>query len=815
MIDVLRLDLRYALRSLTKTPAFTALILFTLALGIGANTAMFSFVDAVLFRSLPVRDPQSLVRIFSFDEKENKTWNSSYPVYTDYRDQSRSFEGLAAHSDGNDVHVSIDGKKLLRPAASLVSGNFFDVAGTTPQIGRLFTQNDDRVPGKHPVVVLSDRFWKKHFNRDPAAVGKVIRINGFPFTIIGIAKSEFIGVTLEYLAELWLPMAMVDQVSPEFASEDVLHHRNIIWLDMTARLKSGVSMAQAEAELRTIAERRAAGQSEDQKDPSVKLMTAQDTKIDLYRASEVSRLSWLLITATLLVLLIACAVASGILLVRSEQRQKEIAVRLAIGASRYRILRQLLLESLILSFFAAVGAVVLALWCTDLLTSSVMAQGFPLPLESSTPIWNLRVLIATLILATLTTFLFGLAPALIASRSQLIPFLKNETLSVGKYRRLSLRNLFVITQVAFSVLLLIGAGLLLRTLWKASNVNPGFDPTRAAVGSIDLAKQGYTKVTGKVFYQQVLQQFRTIPGFSSVALGRTVPVQKSGMRIRTNEGITADFNVISPDFFKTLGVPILRGRDFQESDLEGSGLLAIVNETLARRVSSNGDAIGKMIADVGPKSAPVRIIGIVPDVRYRDLREPAAATLYVPLSQWYMPSMTIVVQSALNPEAAANQIPQLVAGLNKEIPVYHLQTLEQKLSSSLVQQRILAGLLTTFGLLALLLAGVGLYSLLSYLAQVRTREIGVRMAVGANKRDVLLVIVSHGITLTIFGIVGGLILSLFVSRLAQSWLYEITPFDFWTYAGMTLVMVVTSLFASYFPARRAANLDPVIALRYE
>jgi putative ABC transport system permease protein len=287
------------------------------------------------------------------------------------------------------------------------------------------------------------------------------------------------------------------------------------------------------------------------------------------------------------------------------------------------------------------------------------------------------------------------------------------------------------------------------------------------------------------------------------------------MRINTKEDISADFNIISSGFFKTLGVPILHGRDFQTSDVEGAGLVAIVNETLARRISPDGNAVGKIIADVGPKSAPAQIVGIVPDIRYRNLREPADNMLYVPVSQWYMPSITIVARSRTTSESAANQISQVVAKLNKELPVYDLQTLEQKLSSSLVQEKILASLLTTYGLLALLLAGAGLYSLLSYLAQVRTREIGVRMAVGANRHDVLMVIVSHGVALTVFGILIGLILSLVVGRVAQSWLFQVTPFDLSTYAGTTLVMALTALLASYLPARRAANLDPVRALRYE
>ncbi len=308
-------------------------------------------------------------------------------------------------------------------------------------------------------------------------------------------------------------------------------------------------------------------------------------------------------------------------------------------------------------------------------------------------------------------------------------------------------------------------------------MNPGFDPARSAVGSIDLAKQRYDEEKGKVFYRQLLQKLRAVPGVSSAALARTDPVQRSGMRISTNEDITADFNIISPDFFQSLGVSVLRGHDFRESDAEGTGLVAIVNETLGRRITPNGDVVGKMIADVGPGSMSALVIGVVPDMRYRNLREPAESMLYVPLTQFYMPGMTIIVRSQISPEAAARQIPAAVAELNKDLPVYNSMTLEQKLSTSLVEEQIVASLLSIFGLLALLLAGTGLYSLLSYLAQTRMREIGVRMAVGANRRDVLMTIVFNGLVLSMFGIFTGLILSLSVSRLLQSRLYGVSVFD--------------------------------------
>jgi predicted permease len=421
----------------------------------------------------------------------------------------------------------------------------------------------------------------------------------------------------------------------------------------------------------------------------------------------------------------------------------------------------------------------------------------------------------TLLLSVFTTVLFALAPALIASRLQLVPYLKNESTFWGGHRRLNLRNLFVVAQVAFSILLLIGAGLLLRTLWNASRVNPGFDPSGAVVGSIDLAKQGYTQEQGKAFYRQLLERLKNTGGLQGAGLAFTVPVQRTGMRIVTKDHIAADFNIVSPGYFRALGVPILSGRAFEPADTEKSELVAIVNEALARQISASGNVIGKFINDVGPESASARIVGVVPDVRYRNLREPATSMLYVSCNQFYKSRMTVIIRSMTGRRTSGTEIMRTVADLNKDLPVYNLQTLEQKLNASLVQEQILASLLTTFGLLALLLAGIGVYSLLSYLAQIRTREMGVRMAVGASRQDVLLVIVSHGIALTTLGIFTGVLLSMPASRLVRTWLYGITPFDGWTYAGITLMMVITSLLASYFPARRAAKLDPIRALRYE
>jgi putative ABC transport system permease protein len=519
---------------------------------------------------------------------------------------------------------------------------------------------------------------------------------------------------------------------------------------------------------------------------------------------------------TFLVLLIACAVSSGLLLVKAEQRHKEIAVRLAMGASRIQIMRQLMLESFLISILAAAAGMVFALWCTDLLSGAIGNEGFTLPLDAATPLLNTRVLFATGGFAFLSALLFGLAPSLIASRSRLIPFLKNETQQMGRHRAFSVKNIFIVAQVAFSILLLVGAGLLLRTLWKTREVNPGFDTTHPVVASIDLAKQGYKKESAEIFYARLLENLRSAPGIQSAALARTVPVQESGMRITfEHNDLAADLNIITPEFFKTLKVPILRGRDFQGNDTKASLPVAIVNEELANKMWPNQDPIGKTLSDVGPDSGSVQIVGIVPDIKYRSLRDPAAPTLYLPLAQWYMPGMTIVATSKMDPLALLPQVRRVVENLDKDLPVYSSETLPQKLNVFLLQERVLAGLLTVFGTLALLLAAVGLYSLLSFVTQARTREIGVRMAVGAERKDVLRVFLNRGLALTLTGVALGILISLSATQVMKSLLFAVTPFDAWTYSAITFLMVLTSFIASYIPARRAANLDPVVALHYE
>jgi predicted permease len=820
MPGILRQELLLAIRILMKRPAFSIVAILTMSLGIGANTAIFSLVDAVLFRPLPIRDPGRVVRVFASEPDGTNLSNSSYPVFTDYRDQAKCFDGIATYSNWNSVDLSVRGQKPERVNGALVSGNFFELLGLLPSQGRLFTGDDDRVAGNHPVIVLSNRFWNQRFAGDPRVVGSTVLINGHPFTIVGVTRPDFFGVGLDGLPQLWMPTAMLDQAQPQFAGS--LTNRSISWVDMVARLKPAVTIEQAQAELRTIAAVRASSQPEDRKDPSATLMSARNAATQWDLLPSAPTVSWVLLGVVLLVLLISCAVTAGLFLVRSEQRHKEIVVRLALGASRGRIIRQLLLESLMLSMLAAVAGLFLAGWTTDLLIAASPAE-FPIPLDAASPIVDPRVMAFTMGVSIFSGILFGLSPAIRASRFQLMDALKSHVSFLGS-SRVPLRSLFVIVQVALSAVLLTGAGLLLRTLWKANSVDPGFRLDHGLVASLDLAKEGYTGETGPKFYSLLLDQIRGIGGVKSVALGRTIPVQNSGMRITIHvdgpqpRNITdqnADFNIVTTGFFATLKIPLLYGRDFSAADGKNAPQVAIVNETLARQYWPGENATGKLLKDVGLTSGTVEIVGVVGDARYRNLRTPAAPMLYLPLDQCYMPSMSFVIRIADQPEAVLPAIASTVARLDNHLPLFAVSTLEQKISTSLAQERMIAGLLSAFGILALLLAAIGIYTLISYTTALRTREFGIRMALGAERKDVLSLVLSRGMVLTSAGLIVGLSAALGLGRMIESLLFNVSPADLPTLTAIVILMATVSMVACYLPAQRATRVNPTEALRYE
>ena len=819
-------DLRYAIRMLGRSPGFAVLAVLTLGLGIGANVAIFSIVDAVLFRPLAVRDPASLVRVYGADVEGVALMNSSYPVFTDYRDAATSFAGIAAYDEGEAFHLSSgSGGTAERVIGALVSGSFFELLGARPARGRLLSPADDRVPGAHPVAVISHRLWRKRFGAAPETVGETIRLNGHPFTVVGVAEPSFTGVSLDFLPDLWVPIAMVDQALPEFAAENILVGRNLSWLDIVARLTPGVTRERAQAELDTIAKRRAASQPSDHQDPMARVVPAADYAVGPAAREEARRISWLLFGMAGLVLLIACADAAGLLLLRSERRRREIGVRLALGASRRQLARQLFVESLLLAGLGAVAGLFFAVWAGDLLASAVPPE-FTLPVGAASAILDIRALAFAAGAAFFSALLFGLAPAARAGRLDVLTSLKDVS-GPRLPRRLTLRDALVVGQIALTAVLLVGAGLMGRTLAREARVDPGFEPAGKLEASIDLSKQGYDRERGGAFLPELLTRLRAIPGVRSAALGRTVPVQSSGMRTSIeSDGYTpaageipqADLNIVTPGFFETLGTRLVAGRDFDARDTPTSTQVAIISESMARRFWPGvKNPVGRRIMNLGPPGVGGEIIGVVKDVRFRSLRRAPDPTIYVPVSQFYSPRMMLLLDSAagVDPAALRKPLADAVGALDAELPLFHVRTLEDKLGLSLGQGRLLAWLVGAFAVLALVLAATGLYGVVSYATQARTREFGIRLALGAQAGSVRRLVLSRGVRFAAAGLAAGLAAAAALTRFAAPLLFGISPFDPASYLVAAAILGGAVLAASAVPAERAARVDPMTALRTE
>ena len=823
-MNLLVSDLRHAARSLARTPGFTLGAALVLALGIGANAAIFSLVDAVLFRPLPVERPGELVRVYSQEAASfagsDGISNSSYPVFEDYRDQATSFAALAAYADALPVHLAKEGGRPERLTGGVVSGRYFELLGVRAQAGRLLAAADDAAPGREPVVVLSDRLWRRLFGGDARAVGTTVRLNGHAFTVVGVAPAGFYGVSLDSLPQLWVTTSMAPVALPEFGGAGMLADRSFSWLDMVGRLKPGVSMAAAQAELDTIAARRAASQSGRDKDPFAKLLAARDAVVDPYETGRVRRLSWLLLGAASLVLLIACADIASLLLVRGERRREEIAIRLAIGASRGRLVRQLLVESLLLGGLGAAAGVAVAYWTVTLLRSAI-PDGFPIPTVAAAGV-DPRVLAFAVASALAGAVGFGLAPALRASGTDLVPALKRVPASRGRFGRTLPQEVFVGVQVALAGVLLAGALLIVQSLWRASRADVGFPVEGGSVALVDLDRQGYDEARGQRFWTDLVERLRATPGIRAAALARSVPVQGAGMRISLSpEGfapppgqhVNADYDPVAPGFFAALGAPLVRGRDFLPTDAKGAPLVAVVNEAAAERYWPGQDAIGKRILDAGPADQPLEVVGVARTVKNRELREPPTPTVYVPLSQAYMGRMTVLVRSGLGEAATAAAVSSAVRSLDAELPVFGARTLRAQLGATLARERVVGVLLAGFALLAVLLAGTGLHAVVAQATQARTREFAIRSALGSRPGEVTGLVLRRGLRPALAGAAVALGLAVALGRTLESLLYETKPLDPLSLAATAGALAALALAASAWPARRAARLDPAAVLR--
>jgi predicted permease len=840
MMGTLWRDLSYAARTLVKSPGFAAVAILSLALGIGANTAIFSFVNAVLLRQLPVAEPSRLVYVYSANR--TSPYNvSSYPDYVDFRDRNDVFSGLAASAP---VTVSFtDGGQADAVSGSIVSGNYFDVLGVRAAAGRTFTAEEDRTPGERPVVVISHRLWQSRFGGDAGVVGRQMIMNGQQFTVVGVAPAGFDGAQVGQTSDIYVPMAMQALVRPPrggYSGEmnpDLLTKRNPRWLVMVGRLKPGVTPQQAQAAASALAAQLATAYPDSNKDVTAAVW--QVSKGDPNQRGTLLSVAGLLLAVVGLVLLIACANVANLLLARAASRRKEISIRLALGASRARLVRQLLTESVLLALIGGAFGLLLAVWLIGAAqTYPPPANVFPVAFDFTL---DRSVLAFTLVLSLATGVVFGVAPALQASKPDLVAALKDETpLVAGQggtfLRRLSLRNLLVVAQVALSLVLLISAGLFLRSMRQAQRIDPGFDPAHALTMPLNINLLRYTKAQGQEFYRRVLENVQALPGVESATLTRTPPLSGASRessvtlagatpteRVRGGES-TGSVNLssnstlassVALNYFQTLNIPLVRGRDFTSQDREGAPGVAIVNETFAARYFPGQDALGQRVSLGGEKGPWLEIVGVARDGKYISVGESPAPFLYQPLAQRHESGMSLIVRTKGDPAASIGAVRGAVQSVERNLPTANLRPMRELLAQSLFPARVGALLLAGFGLLALVLASIGLYGVMSYSVSRRTREIGIRMALGAQRGDVLRLVLREGMTLVGAGVVVGLAAAFATTRLLAGFLYGVSPTDPLAFAGIALLLTAVALVASFLPARRASRVDPMVAFKYE
>jgi predicted permease len=818
-MDTLFQDIRFGLRVMRKKIGVVTLIVITLALGIGVNSATFNLINAILGRPLPVEKPDDLVVLYTQKEKAEGLGSVSYPDYVDYRDQNQVFSGLIAYSA---LPLSLStGQSNERVWGEIVTGNYFEVLGVKPLLGRTLMPDDDKTPGAHPVTVLSYNFWQNRFQGNPGIVGQTISLNGQTYNVIGVAPKEFRGVFyVGFNPMLWVPMMQQKQTSP--ASEDTLVKRDNRWLKVMGRLKPDTSPEQAKAAMATLAQRLSQEYPQTNEGTTVTLFREKDARPEPEAAGALSMVAIVFMALVGLVFLIACANVANLLLAQSSTRRKEIAVRLSLGGTRWRLIRQVLTESIMLALLSGIvslGLAVLAGWAFGAVK---LPTDIPFELDLSL---DRQVLIYTFLISLLAGLLFGLLPALRLTKMDLVATLNAEggrgTSGAGKGR---LRNLLVIAQVAVSMVVLITAGLFVRSMQGAQDINPGFEIKNRLLLSYDPSLQGYDEVRGRALYKNLLDQVRALPQVQSATIVSPLPLDfVSNSEDVIIEGADPDTepvavlrSIVGSRYFETVHTQILQGRDFAESDTEESPKVAIINEAMAKRFWPNQEAIGKRIRFDGPTSEYYQVVGIAQNGKYRTIGENPRPYLYLPYSQNYAAEyLTLIVHTAADPQSLAGPVRNQFQSLDRSLPVFDVKTMEEHMSRSLLSARLSAAFTGIFGGLALVLALTGLYGVVWYSVILRQREMGIRLALGAQQSDVLKLILKQGLGMASIGIAIGLLGAVALGQLLSSLLYGISPIDPLTFAGVTLIFLLCALLASYSPARKAARTEPTITLRAE
>ena len=813
-------DLRYAFRLLARSPGFTVVAVLSLALGIGANTAIFSLVNVVLLRPIPVQDASRLASVFMTDQRNPGNLPLSHLNYKDLRDRNEVFDGLAAFTFAQvNWSTSNESEQVL---LQVVSGNYFNILGTQPANGRAFLPDED--VRATPVIVLSHGFWERSLGSDASIVGRTLTLNRTPFTVIGIAPQGFTGTILGANPAGWVPMAMHDVVQPNF---DWYEQRRGLFLFAFGRLKPGVSLDQASANLKTLFAQLEQAFPVDNKGRSAGAVSLLDARLNPggQGGAIVVQISMVLMTVVGIVLLIACANVANLLLARATRRRKEIAVRLALGAKQGTLVRQLLTESVVLAVAGAVVGTLLAYWLLETLIAAELQ--LPIPVGEEVSIDG-RVLAFTGILTVLTGLLFGLVPALQASRPDVLPVLKNEIVPAGGTRRgwravFSLRHALVVSQVALSALSLAAAGLFLRSLTEQQGIDTGFETRGVLVMNVNLGREGYNPERGQLFYQQAAERARELPGVRAAAVAQNAPlaggfsrsVFPEGEDTTTRDRILVQVNSVGEGYFDAIGVPILSGRAIERTDRDGMPRVVVINETMAQQFWPGQEALGKRFKFFGDNDFTT-IVGVARNSKYNGVAEDPIPFIYQPLAQNYSPNATLHVRGDGNAASLAPAVRRMVLEIDPTLSVFNIRTLEEQVSESLAPLRVNVVMLGSFGLLALALASIGLYGVASYAVTQRTREIGVRMALGAEPSSVLRLVLGRGLVLVAAGIAVGMAAALAVSfAIPPGLLPNVSARDPLTLVGTCALLTVVALAANYLPARRATRIDPLIALRTE
>jgi predicted permease len=839
-MDTLLNDLRYGVKMLWKSKGLTIVAIVSLAAGIGANSAIFSIVNSLLLRPRPVANPEQLVELY-VGEKEQPYQTTSYPSYLDFREHNEVFTGLAAY--GIDQFKLGGANQVEQIWGEVVSGNYFDVLGVPAYRGRMFLPEEDAVPNRNPVVVIGHGLWQRRFNSDPGLVGEPITINGQSFTVVGVAPPQYTGMMRGLSCEIWVPAMMTPALDPA-GHDDKLVSRGSRWATLVGRLKPDTTIEQAQARFDLLTKDMQAAHPREWADREgnrvrelfVTVVAESQTRVHPQMTAEVYAGAVLLFVIVNLVLVIACMNLASMLLARAVVRRSEIAVRLALGASRRRIMRQLLTESLLLSSIAGVAGILLAVWLLNLLIAFIpeLPEGIRIALDLHLD-WH--VVVYTIAVSTFTGLVFGLAPALQSSKADVSTVLKDDsTISTFRYNRSRLRKLLVVAQVAFSLLLLIGAGLVLRSLEKLRPTRLGFSSDNVVTGQIVLGERDYApgrdRRKGHELYRNVSERVAALPGVQNASLVEGIPggfiggsrrsVEIEGYRPQADESLHLDSFYAGPRYFTNMKYPFVQGRDFDERDQDGASCVAIVNEVFAGKYFGNsGAALGKhLFRDRDNAKQSCEIVGVIRDNNWQSLQKEPPQFFALAVMQSEFPRMTLLVNTAGDPKNLVAPVRRVIQDLDPNMPVNDVQTIAEQFSVYLYPFRLLAAVMAACGFMALLLATVGIYGVVSYSVAQRTRELGIRMALGAVRGDILKLVVGQGMVLVGFGLGIGLLLGFALTRVLTSsvfmetdLLFGVSATDTVTFVGVTLLLGLVALAACYIPALRATRVDPVVALR--